>query len=205
MWWSYFHSNRQRIHLQNNYYSKLPLQTIFDSVYSVSISSLYILQCHGQKKNWITCRIVTNEKIRQDKRWKNIYTRHFCLPCLFKYNFLNSSKLQERASLGFSLAGREVDKRVQTVSLPFLAFPVPDPLCLGFLPWTPLRLRNSKRCCVIIPYFFPSEELLLLPFPLMTHIPLPPSILTDFPPPPSSLTPSDLHANVYLKECRLIL
>ena len=133
-----------------------------------------------RKKNWITSRIVTNEKLRQDKKWKNIFTRHFCLPCLFKYNFL---KLQERASLGFFLTGGRGDKRVQTVSLPFLPFPVPAPLSLGFLPWTPFRLRYGKRYCVIIPYFFTFEELLLLPIPPMTHIPFLPSILTDFPPP----------------------
>ena len=53
---------------------------------------------------------------------------------------------------------------------------------LASFPWTPFRSRNSKHCCQIIHYFFPFEELLLLPFPPMTHIPLPPSILTDFPP-----------------------
>ena len=112
---------------------------------------------------------------------------HFYTPLLpslsLQVQFLKLFKVTgARFSCFFSLAA-EGDKQVQTVPLPSLHSRF-SPLYLLASFVEPFRLRNSKYYCVIIPYFFPFEEPLLLPFPPMTHIPLPPSILTDFPPPP---------------------
>ena len=151
------------------------------------------MQCHGQKKK-LNHMPIRNYK---DKRWKNIFTGHFYPPCLFKYNFLNSSKLQERASLVFFPSLREGTSESKPSPLPSLHSRF-SPLYLLASFVEPFRLRNSKYCCVIIPYFFPFEEPLLLPFPPMTHIPLPPSILTDFPPSPRPLSHPQTCMQMYI-------
>ena len=154
-----------------------------------------------RKKNWITSRIVTNEKLRQDKKWKNIFTRHFCLPCLFKYNFLNCSKLQERASLGFFLTGGRGTSGSKPSPFRSLHSRFPPPyLFTSFL--EPLfDCEIVSIVAKLSPISLPLKNSYFCPFlPWLTYPSRPPFSRTS---PPSSLTPWDLHANVYLKEFKV--